>query len=72
MLTWRLLEGNAWAYQVSLYEKHDLCFVTAMFEICPAYVDCGGEINFIDVFDIFTCFYHDVGHHQFAEIILFV
>lgn len=54
---------------MSLYEKHGLWFVTAMFKICPAYVDCSGEINFIDVFGIFTCFYHGVGSHQFAEII---
>ena len=39
--------------QILLYEKHGLCFVTAVFEICPAYVYCGGEINFIDVFGIF-------------------
>lgn len=32
--------------QILLYEKHGLCFITAVFEICPAYVYCGGEINF--------------------------
>ena len=44
-----------------LYEKHVLGFVSAMFEICSAYAGCGDEINFIDVFGIFTCFYHGVG-----------
>ena len=39
--------------QILLYEKHGLCFVTAVFEICPAYVYCDGEINFIDVFGYF-------------------
>ena len=43
--------------QILLYEKHGLCFVTAVFEICPAYIYCGGKINFIDVFGIFRCFY---------------
>ena len=42
--------------QILLYEKHGLCFVTAVFEICPAYIYCGGKINFIDVFGIFRCF----------------
>ena len=28
-----------------------------------AYVYCGGEINFIDVFGIFRCFYHSVRSH---------
>ena len=46
--------------QILLYEKHGLCFVTVVFEICPAYVYYGGEINFIDVFGIFRCFYHSV------------
>ncbi len=55
--------------QIPLYEKHGLRFVTAMFEICSAYVDCGGEINFIDVFGILTCFYHNMGGCQLAEII---
>lgn len=27
-----------------MYEKHGLCFVTTVFEICPAYVYCDGEI----------------------------
>ena len=49
--------------QILLYEKHGLCFVTAVFEICPVYVYCGGEINFIDVFGIFRCFYHSVRSH---------
>ena len=49
--------------QILLYEKHGLCSVTAVFEICPAYVYCGGEINFIDVFGIFRCFYHSVRSH---------
>ena len=40
--------------QMSLYEEHNLNFVTAVFQICPAYVDCGGEIYFINVFDIFS------------------
>ena len=26
--------------QILLYEKHGLCFVTTVFEICPAYVYC--------------------------------
>ena len=26
--------------QILLYEKHGLCFVTIVFEICPAYVYC--------------------------------
>ena len=39
--------------QILLYEKHGLCFVTNVFEICPAYVYCDGEINFIDVFGYF-------------------
>ena len=39
--------------QILLYEKHGLCFVTTVFEICPAYVYCDGEINFIDVFGYF-------------------
>ncbi|MFZ2565274.1 MAG: hypothetical protein WAX36_08330, partial [Ruminococcus bromii] len=30
--------------QILLYEKHGLCFVTTVFEICPAYVYCDGEI----------------------------
>ena len=30
--------------QQLLYEKHGLCFVTTVFEICPAYVYCDGEI----------------------------
>lgn len=49
--------------QILLYEKHGLCFVTTVFEICPAYVYCDGEINFIDVFGIFRCFYHSVRSH---------
>ena len=39
--------------QILLYEKYGLCFVTNVFEICPAYVYCDGEINFIDVFGYF-------------------
>ena len=39
--------------QILLYEKHGLCFVTTVFVICPAYVYCDGEINFIDVFGYF-------------------
>lgn len=54
---------------MSLYEKHGLCFVTAVFEICPAYVDCGSEINFIDVFGFLRCFYHGMSGYQFAEIV---
>ena len=42
--------------QILLYEKHGLCFITAVFEICSAYVYCGGEINFIDVFGILDVF----------------
>ena len=49
--------------QILLYEKHGLCFVTIVFEICPVYVYCDGEINFIDVFGIFRCFYHSVRSH---------
>ena len=49
--------------QILLYEKHGLCFVTTVFEIRPAYVYCDGEINFIDVFGIFRCFYHSVRSH---------
>ena len=52
-----------------MYEKHGLRFVTAVFKICSAYVDRGGEIDFIDVFGIFTCFYHSMSGYQFAEII---
>ena len=55
--------------QISLYEKHGLCFVTAVFEICSAYVDCGGEIDLIDMFGILTCFYHSMSSYQFTEVI---
>ena len=54
-----------------LYEKHGLCFVTAVFQICPAYVDRGGEINFIDVFGFLRCFYHSMSGYQFAETCFF-
>ena len=52
-----------------LCEKHSLCFVATVFEICSAYVDRGGEINFIEVFGILTCFYHSMSGYQFAEIV---
>lgn len=52
-----------------MHEKHGLRFVTAVFEICPAYVDRGGEINFIDVFGFHGCFYHGMSDCQFAEIV---
>ena len=34
--------------QILLYEKHGLCFVTTMFEICPAYVYCDGVFEFTE------------------------
>ena len=43
-----------------VYDEFKSFFV---FEICPAYVYCCGEINFIDVFGIFRCFYHSVRSH---------
>ena len=33
-----------------LYQKHSLCFVTAVFKICFAYIDGGGEINPVSMF----------------------
>ena len=60
--------GSDWC-QVPLYEEHNLSFVTAVFQICPAYVDCGGEIYFINVFDIFSCLDHSMGSDQFTEIV---
>lgn len=40
--------------QMSLYEEHDFNFITAVFQICHAYVECSGEIYSINVFDIFS------------------
>ena len=50
-------------------KKHGLCFVITVFEICFAYVDCGGEIDFIDMFGILTCFYHSMSSYLFTEVI---
>ena len=55
--------------QMSLYEEHNLNFVTAVFQICPAYVDCGGEIYFINVFDIFSSLDYSIGSDQLTEIV---
>lgn len=55
--------------QMSLYEEHNLNFVTAVFQICPAYVDCGGEIYFINVFDIFSSLDYSMGSDQLTEIV---
>ena len=52
-----------------MYQKHSLCFVTAMFKICFAYIDGGGEINPVSMFGIFVCFYHCMGSYQLTEII---
>ena len=45
--------------QIALNELHDLDFVTAVSEICPAYVDGGGEIYFVD--QLFSGFGHYCG-----------
>ena len=34
--------------QITLNELHDFGFVTVVSEICPAYVDSGGEIYFVN------------------------
>ena len=34
--------------QIFLYEKHGLCFVTTVFEICLAYVYCDGVFEFTE------------------------
>ena len=44
--------------QKLLYEKHSLNFVTAMLQICSAYIDCGGEIYFVNMFRVVPCFYN--------------
>ena len=56
-------------YQMLLYEKHGLDFVTAMFYICSAYVDCGGEIYFVNMFRVISCLYNRMGGHKFTEIV---
>ena len=60
--------GSDWS-QRPLYENLDLCFVTAVFQVCPAYIDWGGEVYFINVFDIFSSLNYGMGSDQFAEIV---
>ena len=39
--------------QVTLYQQIHLRFITAVFQICPAYIDGGGEIDFM----VMLCFF---------------
>lgn len=52
-----------------LYEKHGLRFVTTVFQICPACIAYGGEIYFINVFDIFRSVDYGMGSDQFTKIV---
>ena len=53
----------------ALYEKYGLnsrhCYVLNM----PAYVDCGGEIYFVDMLCVISCSHNGLSCHKFAEVI---